>query len=92
MADEKRLDHRSLLKKLIAILLRLPWLEVAENAWKIIRMVIQVRSYAGIYEVLNYESTLELKDRGGKKATFKKREKVRYLQDSVLAWARVAFV
>jgi hypothetical protein len=39
-----------------------------------------------MYEVLEYESTLELKDRGGKQATFKKREKVRYLQDNVIAY------
>jgi len=39
-----------------------------------------------MYEVLKYESTLELKDRGGKRATFKKREKVRYLQDNVIAY------
>jgi len=39
-----------------------------------------------MYEVLEYESTLELKDRGGKRATFKKREKVRYLQDNVIAY------
>jgi len=37
-------------------------------------------------EVLRYESTLELKDRGGERATFKKREQVRYLQDNVIAY------
>jgi len=36
--------------------------------------------------VLDYESTLELKDRQGEKATFKKREGVRYLQDNVVAY------
>ena len=40
----------------------------------------------GVYEVLDYESTLELHDRGGKKATFKKRKKVRYLQDNIIAY------
>jgi len=40
----------------------------------------------GMYEVLKYESTLELKDRGGKRATFRKREKVRYLQDNIIAY------
>jgi hypothetical protein len=86
MADEKRKDRQSLLEKLIAILLSLPWLEVAEMAWNIIRKVIQVRSYAGMYEVLNYESTLELRDRGGKRAVFKKWEKVRYIQDNVIVY------
>ena len=53
---------------------------------KIIRKAMQGLSYKGMYEVLDYESTLELKDRGGKRATFKKREKVRYLQDNVIAY------
>jgi hypothetical protein len=40
----------------------------------------------GIYEVLEYESTLELLDKRGEKATFKKRERVRYLQDNIIAY------
>ena len=36
--------------------------------------------------MVDYESTLELKDRDGKRATFKKREKVRYLQDNVIVY------
>jgi hypothetical protein len=63
MNGAKREDGSSLLEKLIAIFLRLPWLEVAEKAWKIIRKAIQFQPHAGMYEVLNYESTLELKDR-----------------------------
>ena len=52
---------------------------------------MQGRSYAGMYEVLEYESTLELKDRGGKRAAFKKREKVRCLQDNVIAYQNQAW-
>ena len=40
----------------------------------------------GMYEVLEYETTLELHDPKGKKATLKKREKVRYLQDNIIAY------
>jgi len=86
MTDEKRNDSQSLFDKLIAILSGLPWLDVLGEVWKILRKVIQGRSYRGMYEVIEYESTLELKDRGGKRATFKKREKVRYLQDNVIAY------
>ena len=56
--------------------------------WKIVWKVMQGWSYAGMSKVLEYEATLELKDRGGKKDTFKKREKVRHPQDSVRACAR----
>jgi hypothetical protein len=86
MTDEKRDDHQSLLDKLIALLLRLPWLDVLGDMWKTLRKTLPGQSYRGLYEVLEYESTLELKDRGGKRATFKKREKVRYLQDNVIAY------
>ena len=71
---------------LIAILLRLPWLEVLGEAWKVIRQVTPGRSFEGMYEVLNYESTLELKDARAKRAPFTKREKVRYLQDNIIAY------
>jgi hypothetical protein len=86
MPDEKRNDDQSLLDKLVAFLVRSPWQEVLGEAWKILRKVMQRRSFEGMYEVLEYEATLELKDRGGKRATFKKREKVRYLQDNVIAY------
>jgi hypothetical protein len=86
MADEKHNDNRSLLDKLITILLGFPWLEVLDEVGKIARKVMPGWFYEGVYEVLEYESTLELKDRRGKKATFKKREKVRYLQDKVIAY------
>jgi hypothetical protein len=86
MPNEKRSDYQRLLDKLITMLSGLPWLDLLEKAWKIIWKLIQGQPDPGMYEVLEYESTLELKDRGGKRATFKKREKVRYLQDNVIAY------
>ena len=79
-------DNRSLIDKLITVLVGLPWPEVIGKAWKIILKALQGRSFEGMYDVLEYESTLELKDRGGKRATFNKREKVRYLQDNIIAY------
>lgn len=38
----------------------------------------------GPYEVFEYESTLELLDREGNNAAFKKREKERHLQDNII--------
>lgn len=40
----------------------------------------------GMYEVLDYESILELVDIKGYKARFGKREKIRYLQDNIIAF------
>ena len=86
MTNEKHNDSQSFLDKLVSVLPGSSWLELVQKAWKIIRKLIQRRSYAGMYEVLEYESTLELKDGGGERATFKKREEVRYLQDSIIAY------
>jgi hypothetical protein len=43
-------------------------------------------SIEGTYEVLEHESTLELKDKRGEHSVFQKREKVRYLQDYIIAY------
>ena len=74
--------EQSLLDKIITILLGLPWTEALTELWNMARKAAQRRSTAGMYEVLDYESTLELRDRDGKRATFRKREQVRYLQDT----------
>jgi hypothetical protein len=86
MTDEKDKDNHNLIDKLIVGLLRLPWADVLGDSLSALRRAIQGRSHRGLYEVLEYESTLELKDRQGKKATFRKREKVRYLQDNVIGY------
>jgi hypothetical protein len=85
MTDEKDNDNQSLVDRLIAILLGLPWPKVLKQAYNLIRTVMPGHS-GRIYEVLAYESTLELKDRGGQRATFHKRERVRYLQDRIIAY------
>ncbi len=61
--------------------------------WEFVRRMVQigkrVRSIlvpGGIYEVLDYESTLELKDAQGVEAVFGKRENVRYLQNNIIAY------
>jgi hypothetical protein len=81
MTDDKHDGKRGLLDKLIALLLRLDWPDVLGNVWRALRKALPGQSYKGLYEVLEYESTLELRYQGGKRATFQKREEVRYLQD-----------
>ena len=66
--------------------LGLPWFEIVGDLWKLGKKVIRGLSNEGIYEVLEYETTLELHDSKGKKATLKKREKVRYIQDNMIAY------
>ena len=75
MGDNKHNDDRNLFGKLTAVLLRQSWLDVLRDVGKIVRRVVQARSYRGMYEVLEYEATLELERPGGKRATFRKRER-----------------
>ena len=82
-------DHKqgkARLSSLVPLLSRLPWLEILVDLWRTGRKLLHGVTARGMYEVIDYESTLELKDRDGRRATFKKRENVRYLQDNVIAY------
>lgn len=73
-------------KKLIDVFSYLSFVEVVYDLWKVGRKAIRGLAVEGMYEVIEYESTLELKDGRGERATFRKREKVRYLQDNIIAY------
>ena len=62
------------------------WFEVAGEIWKFGRKITRGMANEGMYEVLDYESTLEVHDTKGKRATFRKRMKIRYLQDDIIAF------
>ncbi len=47
--------------------------------------------HQGIYEILEYDSTLELLDSHGHQAIFRKRQKVRFLQDHIIAFQDYAW-
>jgi hypothetical protein len=68
---------------LLALLPDLRWLEIIGNLWRVARNVVRGLTSEGIYEVLEYECGIELKDKEGTKAKIHKRERVRYLQDYV---------
>ena len=65
--------------------LSLPWIEIAGGLLKFGRKLLRGLAAEGMYVVLDYRSTLELKDKLGKSAVFRKREKVRYLQNNIIA-------
>ena len=45
----------------------------------------------GMYEILDYDSVLELQDPQGKVAVFKRRQKVKFLQDNIIAYQDYAW-
>lgn len=85
MSNEKQ-NTKLLLPSIGTILLDLPWIEIIGELWKIGNKVMRGYASEGMYETLEYESTLELHTGKGTKATFKKRKKIRYLQDNIIAY------
>ena len=47
--------------------------------------------HADIYEILDYEASLELLDPQGEKAIFRKRQKVKFLQNNIIAFEDYAW-
>lgn len=72
--------------KLIAILVDLPWIPILAEAWKGIKHFWRGMSNEGMFEVLELESTLEIHNKTGTKATYRKRKRVKYLQDNIIAY------
>jgi len=54
--------------------------------WKIGNGLIRKYSKKGTYEVLDFQTKLTIHDAQGKKATLTKYEKVRFLQDNIIAY------
>jgi hypothetical protein len=54
--------------------------------WKLIRDITKKYSKKGIYEVLDFQTQLTIHDSKGKSATLTKYEKVRFLQDNIIAY------
>ena len=70
----------------LVLALDFPWFEFIGKLWNIGRKIIRGLASEGIYEVLDYECRLELKNKDGKNARIKKRQKIRYLQDYVTSY------
>ena len=83
-------DSRSGIR-LASVVTGLPWVEILADAWKLGRKVLRGLANEGIYEMLDYESTLVLHDTKGKRAKLHKRMKVRYLQDNIIAFQDYAW-
>jgi hypothetical protein len=74
------------LGRIFPLLLGLPWTDIVRNGQKLARGLQRSMEHEGLYEVLDYESKLELLDTKGKRARFSKRERVRYLQNNIIAY------
>ena len=86
MIDDNHQAFSVRLRRLVSVGLSLSWLETLIDLWKLVRKVLRGLIEEGMYEVLEYESTLELQDKRSEHAIFHKREKVRYLQNNIIAY------
>jgi len=73
-------------KKLMAGLGRFSAFDWLQRIPKIIKDIKLWFASKGMFEVLDYETILEIKDRNGRKARVTKNQKVRYLQDNIIAY------
>jgi len=67
------------------------WSFLSDTLWNVIQRFSLNSHPTGIYEVLDYESTLEIHDPKGMRATFGKIKTVRYLQDNIIAFQDYAW-
>ena len=86
MTDKKDKLPQQIFDKLLDLFKRLPWMDILVDVGKIGVAWLKGSEPGGMYEVLEYETTLEFHDAKGKRATFRKRQKVRYLQDNIIAY------
>lgn len=71
--------------------LNIPYVQIFVALWETILSIVSKSKNEGGYAVLDYESTLEIQNITGRKASFKKRKKIRYLQDDVIAFQDYAW-
>jgi len=86
MTDDVTTSYPGQLSRWLIRLLGSPWLERLFELWKSAQKIIRGLADEGMYEVIYYESTLELLDKRGERALVRKHEKVRYLQNSIIAY------
>jgi hypothetical protein len=86
MTENKETQSNQILDKFLDLLKRLPWMDILIDVANFGIKFVQGSNKTGLYEVLTHESILEFHDAKGQRATYYKRQKVRYLQDNIIAY------
>ena len=55
------------------------------DVWELVGQVRDRLSYHGMYEILEYDASLEIRDPRGEEASLVRHETIRFLQDNVVA-------
>ncbi|MGD8457511.1 MAG: hypothetical protein PVF83_14105 [Anaerolineales bacterium] len=91
MSENNKKINIEQVAKLVSVGLGISGFELIGELWKLGKKIIKGLSNEGMYEVLEYETTLELHDSEGKKASLRKYMKIRYLQDDIIAFQDYAW-
>ena len=84
-SDRHKTSLQPLLHTLLAVFSN-NWLTLLPELLRLIQRWWGLKHPQGMYEILSYDSTLELCDAQGKLAVFRKQQRVKFLQDNVLAF------
>lgn len=76
---------------LLRRLLTQDWLGLLPDLYRAFRLWVKRSRNEGMYEIIDYDSTLELLDPKGKTAIFKRRQRVKFLQDHIIAFQDYAW-
>jgi hypothetical protein len=92
MSSSQRSEvYQSSFLRILMPLIVSDWFSMALEGWRIIRRLLSRRTQEGMYEILDYDSVLEIQDPRGEVAVFKRRQKVRFLQDNIIAYQDFAW-
>src|SRR5258708_4634870 len=87
MPSDESANHRpSLLLRLLVHFFGSDLFEIILALFRLGKRVVSSQTHEGMYQVLEHEAVLDLKDIKGKKAVYTKRQKVRFLQDNIIAY------
>jgi hypothetical protein len=91
MFEEDARKNLSNATKLMSSFLNFPFWEYGQKVWELTKNLFWSLYNEGLYETLDYESTLEIHDPKGLKATFSKIKKVRFLQSNIISYQDYAW-
>src|SRR2546423_922174 len=84
--DEPHYGRPSNLLRIMVPLLNSEFVDLLSTLWRLGKRIIASKAHEGMYEVLELDIRLELRDARGDKAILYKRERVRCLQDNIIAY------
>lgn len=67
------------------------WVTLLFDLYRAIRRWVNRQRREGMYEILDYDATLELVDPRGETAIFKKQQRVKFLQDEIISFPDYAW-